>query len=93
MGSLVQPLLRLVGNPAEVPPVLPVPPVPLVPPLTGRLLLGLLVGATADDLVALGEPAGPRLLFAGEATVPAYYGTVAAAMISGLREAERMLST
>ncbi|MBY0277889.1 FAD-dependent oxidoreductase [Candidatus Binatia bacterium] len=51
------------------------------------------VGATPDDMVALGEPAGPRLLFAGEATVPAYYGTVAAAMISGLREAERLQSS
>lgn len=50
------------------------------------------VGATPDDMVALGEPAGPRLLFAGEATVPAYYGTVAAAMLSGLREADRVLA-
>jgi monoamine oxidase len=50
------------------------------------------VGATPADMDALGEPAGPRLLFAGEATVRAYYGTVAAAMISGLREAERLLA-
>ena len=51
------------------------------------------VGATSDDMVALGEPADARLLFAGEATVPAYYGTVAAAMISGLREADRLLTS
>lgn len=51
------------------------------------------VGATPDDMAALGEPADARLLFAGEATVPAYYGTVAAAMISGLREANRLLTS
>jgi len=39
----------------------------------------------------LGAPVGERLLFAGEATVPAYYGTVAAAMLSGLRETRRLL--
>jgi len=49
------------------------------------------VGATPADMDALGAPAGLRLLFAGEATVPAHYGTVAAAMISGLREADRLL--
>jgi len=49
------------------------------------------VGATPADMDALGAPAGPRLLFAGEATVPAHYGTVATAMISGLREADRLL--
>jgi polyamine oxidase len=50
------------------------------------------VGATPADMDALGDPAGPRLLFAGEATVREYYGTVAAAMISGLREAARLLA-
>ena len=49
------------------------------------------VGASAADMDALGAPVGERLLFAGEATVPAYYGTVAAAMLSGLREARRLL--
>ena len=49
------------------------------------------VGASGADMVELGTPVGERLLFAGEATVPAYYGTVAAAMISGLREAQRLL--
>ena len=38
----------------------------------------------------LGEPVGERLLFAGEATVPEYYGTVHAALVSGLREARRI---
>lgn len=49
------------------------------------------VGASLEDMDRLGDPVGARLLFAGEATVPAYYGTVAAAMISGLREARRLL--
>ncbi len=49
------------------------------------------VGATRQDMHVLGEPAGPRLLFAGEATVPEYYGTVTAGYLSGLREARRLL--
>lgn len=49
------------------------------------------VGATLQDMNVLGEPAGERLLFAGEATVPEYYGTVTAGYLSGLREARRLL--
>lgn len=49
------------------------------------------VGATLRDMDVLGEPVGDRLLFAGEATVPEYYGTVTAAYLSGLREARRLL--
>lgn len=47
-------------------------------------------GASFDDLHLLGEPEGERLLFAGEATVPEYYGNVHAAVLSGLREAHRL---
>lgn len=50
------------------------------------------VGATRADMDALGAPASERLLFAGEATVPESYGTVTAAMASGLREARRLLA-
>lgn len=49
------------------------------------------VGASLADVDQLAQPVGERLLFAGEATVREYYGTVAAAMISGLREAKRLL--
>ena len=49
------------------------------------------VGASRGDMDALAEPVAGRLLFAGEATVPAWYGTVHAAMGSGLREARRLL--
>jgi monoamine oxidase len=38
----------------------------------------------------LGAPEGTTLLFAGEATEPEYYGTVHAALLSGLREARRI---
>ncbi len=48
------------------------------------------VGASPDDMRELGEPVGSRLFFAGEATVPEYYGTVHAALLSGLREARRV---
>lgn len=50
------------------------------------------VGATRADMDALAAPASERLLFAGEATVPESYGTVTAAMASGLREARRLLA-
>ena len=48
------------------------------------------VGASPADMRTLGEPVGERLLFAGEATVPEHYGTVHAALMSGLREARRV---
>ena len=48
------------------------------------------VGASRDDVQALAEPEGDRLLFAGEGTYWRYYGNVHAAVLSGLREAERL---
>jgi monoamine oxidase len=49
------------------------------------------VGSSPDDMHALGEPVGERLLFAGEATNPEWFGTVHGAYLSGLREADRVL--
>lgn len=49
------------------------------------------VGASPDDMKVLGEPVGERLLFAGEATNPEFFGTVHGAYLSGIREAERIL--
>ncbi len=49
------------------------------------------VGASADDMHTLARPAGPRVLLAGEHTVPAYYGTVQAAWLSGQRAASTIL--
>lgn len=48
------------------------------------------VGASPDDMRVLAAPVGERLLFAGESTVPEYYGTVHAALLSVLREARRV---
>lgn len=48
------------------------------------------VGASQADVEALAEPAGDSVLFAGEATYWQYYQTVHGAMLSGLREAERL---
>ncbi len=49
------------------------------------------VGASQADLSALGAPQWEgRLLFAGEATDPDYFGSVHAAMRSGAREARRL---
>ena len=48
------------------------------------------VGASPDDMYTLAEPVSGRLLFAGEATNFDYHGTVHAAVISGIREAERL---
>lgn len=50
------------------------------------------VGSSPDDMHALGEPVGERLLFAGEATNPEWFGTVHGAYLSGLREADRVLA-
>jgi monoamine oxidase len=48
------------------------------------------VGASSADLERMGEPAGERVLFAGEATVFEHYQTVHGAMLTGLREARRL---
>jgi len=49
------------------------------------------VGSSPDDMDALAEPVGERLLFAGEATNPEFFATVHGAYLSGVREAERIL--
>ncbi len=59
-------------------------------PFAGGSYASLPVGASRDDLVTLSEPEGDRLLFAGEATEPDYYGNVHAAVMTGLREAARL---
>ncbi len=59
-------------------------------PYTQGSYVYLPAGASSDDLAALAEPEGERVLFAGEATEPAYYGNVHAAVMSGIREAQRL---
>ncbi len=49
------------------------------------------VGSSPDDMDALAEPVGERLLFAGEATDPEFFATVHGAYLSGMREADRIL--
>lgn len=49
------------------------------------------VGATVADIEALAAPVGDRLLFAGEATSTNYNGYVHGAVLTGIREAERLL--
>ncbi|RVW00178.1 flavin monoamine oxidase family protein [Rhodococcus xishaensis] len=48
-------------------------------------------GATAAERDTLGAPVGDQLLFAGEATSGEHYGYIHGAMLSGAREAERLL--
>lgn len=50
----------------------------------------MIVGSSTDDIVALGEPIGERLYFAGEATSEGGRATAHGAVISGLREAARI---
>lgn len=50
----------------------------------------MVVGSSTDDIVALGEPIGERLYFAGEATSEGGRSTAHGAVISGLREAARI---
>ena len=59
-------------------------------PFTRGSYAFLPVGASPDDLDALAEPVGERLLFAGEATTWEHYATVHGALRSGLREAQRL---
>ena len=48
-------------------------------------------GATIEDVSRLAKPVSERLVLAGEATVPASYGTVHGAFASGLRAASHAL--
>lgn len=50
------------------------------------------VGSKDHDRVVLGDPVGERLFFAGEATEVEHIGTVHGALLSGLREADRILA-
>ncbi|MFD6950075.1 amine oxidase [Nocardiopsis sp. TSRI0078] len=49
------------------------------------------VGSDDDDRVALGEPIGERVFFAGEATEIEHTATVHGALLSGRREADHIL--
>jgi polyamine oxidase len=51
------------------------------------------LGSSRADLERLGEPIGGRLLFAGEATGSARTGFADGAMLTGIREAKRLLGT
>ena len=48
-------------------------------------------GSSTADIDALAAPVGERLLFAGEATSRQYSGYLHGALLSGIREAERLL--
>lgn len=48
------------------------------------------LGQTLDDFDALAAPVGDRVLFAGEATSRATFGTVHGAVLSAVREAQRL---
>lgn len=50
------------------------------------------VGSGDEDRAALAEPVGERVFFAGEATDIEHSASVHGAMLSGLREADRILS-
>ena len=50
------------------------------------------IGSSDHERVVLGDPVGERLFFAGEATEVEHTGTVHGALLSGLREADRILS-
>lgn len=60
-------------------------------PFAGGSYSYLAVGATPADYAELALPVGNRLLFAGEATSVDYNGYVHGAMLTGIREAERLL--
>jgi monoamine oxidase len=49
------------------------------------------LGGASSDMTMLGTPGSDRLLFAGEHTVPEYFGTVHAAYVSGRSAAQQVL--
>jgi monoamine oxidase len=49
------------------------------------------VGARGDEAIVLARPLGERVFFAGEATHPVHMGLVHGALLSGRREARRIL--
>lgn len=61
-------------------------------PFAGGAYSYIPVGATAADMRSFALLDGP-VLFAGEHTVPEYFGTVHAAFISGQRAADRLTAT
>lgn len=50
------------------------------------------IGSRAGDVAALSSPVGKRLFFAGEATSAAFFGTVNGAILSGRREAAKVIA-
>jgi polyamine oxidase len=50
------------------------------------------VGSSAADVAAHARPIGNRVFFAGEATSAAYFGTVHGAILTGRREAAKVLA-
>jgi lysine-specific histone demethylase 1B len=60
-------------------------------PYTGGADTHIPPGASPADADLLGEPAGGRLLFAGEHTQSARLAYADGAMSSGIREAKRLL--
>ncbi len=54
------------------------------------------IGSSLADIDMLAQPVGggprPVLLFAGEATHPTHYGTTHGALLTGRREAERLVA-
>jgi len=50
------------------------------------------VGGSLGNIATLGDPVGGRVLFAGDGTFAAYYGSAHGAMLSGIREAKRLLT-
>jgi monoamine oxidase len=50
------------------------------------------VGGRGEDYEVLAQPVSDRVLFAGEATNRVYPGTVHGAYLSGIREAERIIT-
>lgn len=93
-AAIVQRLVDIMGEIAGVPGIAPMASHVTrwkSDPYAGGSYSYLPVGATPDDFATLAEPVGERLLFAGEATSLSANGFVHGAVLSGIREAERLL--
>ncbi|XP_067394892.1 peroxisomal N(1)-acetyl-spermine/spermidine oxidase [Emydura macquarii macquarii] len=100
LTALTDVIRRLTGNPHLAPPKKVLRSQWHSAPYTRGSYSYVAVGSSGDDIDALAQPlpedaADPRLLqilFAGEATHRTFYSTTHGALLSGWREADRLLS-
>uniref|UniRef100_A0ACB8F7K8 Uncharacterized protein n=1 Tax=Sphaerodactylus townsendi TaxID=933632 RepID=A0ACB8F7K8_9SAUR len=99
LTALTQMLQRITGNPQLAPPKKMLRSRWHSEPLTRGSYSYVAVGSSGDDIDVLArplpeeasDPTPPQVLFAGEATHRTFYSTTHGALLSGWREADRLI--